>query len=359
MKQERPKSKSGQLADLLRSRISKGLWRENVPAERTLCEEFLVSRGTVRKALSLLESDGLIAAPESTRIGRRVARKSRPRTRLHADRSVIVLTPTLSQSPLLLEHIAILRELLGRVGVPVEVREVAHLTGIQHPNTPLANIASKAPNAVWVLHKMPHAVQSAAKSLGLPCVVFGSTFDDLKLPCIDIDFRAVAAHATGRCLAKGHTRLAAIVHRTPLAGDAVIVREISSQLDRSGAPPPLVLRHDFHRERLITSLDQRILPEAQRPHALLIANQHHLLTTLSHLQHRGLRIPQDISLIYLGSDPVTERLSPLPDRYDVGEQLPRRLAKAAQALLNGEIPTSSSILPEMAPGESFAPRAQS
>ena len=356
MKQDRPKSKSGQLADLLRARISKGLWRDSIPSERTLCDDFLVSRSTVRKALLILETEGLIAAAQSTRTGRHVVRNGRTRSRLHADRSVIVLTPTLSQSPLLLEHIAILRERLGRVSVPVEVREVAHLTAMQNPDSALAALAARASNAVWVLHKMPHAVQSAAKSLGLPCVVFGSTFDDLMLPCIDIDFRAAAAHAAGRCLAKGHTRLAVIIHRTPLAGDAVIVREISSQLDRAGAPPPLVLRHDFHRERLITSLDQKIVPPAGRPHALLIANQHHLLTTLSHLQHRGLHIARDISLIYLSNDPVTERLSPLPDRYDVGEQLPRRLAKAAQALLNGEIPTSSRILPEMTRGESFAPR---
>ena len=359
MKHERPKSKSGQLADLLRVRIAKGQWHETVPAERSLCQEFLVSRGTVRKALSILESHGLIAAAESTRIGRRVTRKSRGQGRLHAGRSVVVLTPTLSQSPLLLEHIAILREILGRVGVLVEVREVAHLTGIQYPKTQLARIAARSPGAAWVLHKMPHTVQTAAKALGLPCVVFGSTFEDVNLPYIDIDFRAVAAHAAGRCFAKGHSRLAVIVHRTPLAGDAAIVSEISRQLGRTGAEPPLILRHDFHRERLIASLDQRIVPAVGRPHALLIANQHHLLTALSHLQHRGLHIPRDLSLIYLSNDPVTERLSPLPDRYTVGEQLPRRLAKAAQALLDGEIPASCRLLPEMTPGESFAPRARS
>jgi len=353
METRRPKSKSGQLADLLRGRLLAGDWSGSMPAERALADEFFVSRSTVRNALAMLEHENLVESGGSARMGRRILCPKSTRRRGHSARLVVVLTPALSQSPLLLEQVAILRGLLGRSGVRVEVRDGAHLSEIKQPEQALARLAAKATDAVWVLHKMPHAVQLAAGSLGLSCIVFGSTRNGVNFPFIDVDFRAVAAHATGRCLAKGFSRIGVLVHRTPLAGDAVIVEEVTAQLAQKGTLPPLVLRHDFNRARLIDALDQRIIVRADRPQVLIIANQHHLLTTLTHLQHRGLNIPSDLALVYLGNDPVTERLSPLPDRYDLGTQLPRRLAKAAQAMLAGEIPSSCRLLPKMLPGESF------
>lgn len=353
MDTHRPKSKSGQLADLLRGRLLAGDWGESMPAERSLAEEFLVSRSTVRNALAILERESLVAPGDSTRMGRRILFPKSKRQRGHSGRLVVVLTPALSQSPLLLEQVAILRGMLSRSGVRVEVRDGAHLSELKKPEQALARFAAKTAGAVWVLHKMPHAVHLAAGSLGLPCIVFGSTGNGVDFPFIDVDFRAVAAHATGRCLAKGFSRIGVLVHRTPLAGDAVIVEEVTTQLERKGALPPLILRHDFNRARLIDALDQRIIFRTDRPQVLIIANQHHLLTTLTHLQRRGVNIPADLSLVYLGNDPVTERLSPLPDRYDLGIQLPRRLAKAAQAMLSGEMPSSCRLLPKMLPGETF------
>jgi DNA-binding LacI/PurR family transcriptional regulator len=145
-----------------------------------------------------------------------------------------------------------------------------------------------------------------------------------------------------------------LVHRTELAGNAAVITGVSEELRLGNAPPPLVLKHDFNRNRLTETLDREVVASGKRPDALLIVNQHHLLTALPHLLHRGLRIPHDISLVYLSNDPVVERLSPLPDRYDLGNRLVRRLAKAVQARLAGETPASASLLPRMLKGETLA-----
>jgi len=52
------------IAEAIRVRISKGEFPpgSQVPSEGTLCAEFGVSRNTLRRALTELESDGLIAA---------------------------------------------------------------------------------------------------------------------------------------------------------------------------------------------------------------------------------------------------------------------------------------------------------
>lgn len=339
--------------DILRERLFAGEWSGKLPSERTLSDEYLVSRSTLRAALKILENEGVLGAPDSTRSGRRLRMPSADGKIVEETGRVVLLTPSLHDSPLLIEQLSSLRELLGRSGVQVVVRESLRLSQMKQAKQQLATLASGYPNAVFVLHKMPQQVQKAANELGLPAIVFGSVFEGVELPCVDVDFAAVARHAAGRCLSKGHRRIAVLVHRTSLAGDALIVGELVNELERRAAPKPLIMKHDFNRSRLIDALDFHILPHEQRPDALLIGNQHHLLTAMSHLLRRGIRIPEDLSLVYLGNDPAAERLSPLPDRYDLGERMVRRLAVSVQARLSGETPRSHYLLPNMVKGETL------
>lgn len=348
-----PKSKSGQLTDILRERLLAGDWSGKLPAERALADEYLVSRSTLRAALKTLENEGLLGSASSTRSGRRLRISVADGKSVEETGRVVLLTPSLQDSPLVVEQLSSLRELLGQGGVQVFVRECKRLTHLKQPRKQLAALAAGYPHSVFVLHKMPQQVQQAACRLKLPAIVFGTVFAEVNLPCVDVDFAAVARHAAGRCLGKGHQKLAVLVHRTSLAGDALIVNELENELDRRGAPAPLVMKHDFNRARLIDALDHHFLAPESRPDALLVGNQHHLLTTMSHLMRRGVQIPRDISLVYLGNDPAAERLSPLPDRYDLGRRMIRRLAISVQSRLSGATPGSHFLLPSMVKGETL------
>jgi DNA-binding LacI/PurR family transcriptional regulator len=348
-----PKSKAGQLADLLRARLRDGYWKESLPSERALADEYLVSRTTVRQALDYLKVDGWIEGCASTRDRRRVLVQGRHGPRQPTSGRVVFLTPSMSDSPLILGQLAVLRELLGGAGFRVLVKDQSRLATLRNPLPSIQRLLGEHPDAVWVLHKMSRRVHEAFASAGVPTVVFGSSFPGIRLPAIDVDFRAVARHAAGRCLGAGYQRLAVIVHRTPLAGDEGIVEAISEELTNRQAPPPRVMKHDFNRARLIDALDRDIVPQGTRPDVLLIVNQHHLLTTLPHLLWRGVRIPQEMCLIYLNNDPAAERLSPLPERYDLGDRLLRRLATAILSCFAGEIPKSARLLPVAARGSTF------
>ena len=352
--QQTLRSKSGQLAEMLRARILAGEWSECLPSERSLAEEYFVSRTLLRTALRALAEDGLLTNPSHTRGGRTVGSRAAAARSVSRSGEAVLLTPSLRESPVLLEYLAILRERLGAAGVPLHVREAARLVVEDSPGRSLRRWSEAAPETVWILHKMPFQVQHAAQSLGLKAIVFGTAFPGVNLPQIDVDFKAVARHAAGRCLARGHRKLALLVHRTSLAGDADVIEGVREELARHDAPPLVILKHDFNRARLIDALDQRIVPVAGRPDVLLIVNQHHLLTAMPHLLHRRLSIPEDLSLIYLSNDPAVERLSPLPERYDLGDRLLRRLAAAAQSRLAGEIPASSRLLPRLLKGETLA-----
>lgn len=350
---QRPKSKSGQLAEFLRARITGGEWPDAIPPERALAEEYLVSRTAIRKALATLRNEGVIDAPASTRSGRRVLNPSPAASRPRHSREVVFLTPAIRESPLVLEHLSNLRERLTRAGATVHVQEAGRLTEMRQPLSAITRLTSRHSEAIWILHKMPQPVQRTFADLGLPTLIFGSAFPGVTLPFVEVNFAAVARHAIGRCLARSYTRVALVVHRTRLAGDESMLREITTALDAAGAPPPVVLRHDFNRSRLMDALDEKLVRAAPRPQALLIANQHHLITAQSHLLRRGLSFPRDLALLYLNSDPVAERLSPLPDRYQLGNSLHDRLARAVQSLMAGESPSPVWLLPRAVSGETF------
>lgn len=347
-------SKSGQVAQLIRERLQSGGWNGGLPCERDLAAEFLVSRTTLRAACAILETEGLLSPSQHTRCGRSLATSVKKGKINRGQGSVHILTPSLADSPILMEHLAVVRGELAKASVAVVVNEIPHIASQSSPRRALDRLFSAHHGAVWVLHKMPLAVQETAAELRIPCVVFGSVFPGIKLPCIDIDFAATARHAAGRCFAAGRTRLALVLHRTRLAGDTLAADEVQRLTRERGLHDPILIRHDFNRSALIDTLDSLIARSLNFPDAILVLNQHHLLTVLPHLLRRGVDIPRRTALVHLGNDPVVERLSPLPDRYDVGNALSRGLARMCIALLSGERPSSRRLIPRAIRGETLA-----
>jgi DNA-binding LacI/PurR family transcriptional regulator len=349
-----PKSKSGQLSDLLRDRLAAGTLGQKLPSERSLAEEFLVSRTTLRQALAMLTKEQWIERSTSTRGGRSLKRTTE-NTSPCKPRQVVVLTLLLQSSPLLHEQLASLREMLGHARLPVHVQEAGSLIERMAPDTSLRRIVNRHRDSIWILHKMPEAVQKWFACSELPTVIFGSAFPGIDLPSIDIDYRAVARHAAGLCLARGCRQISILVHRTTLAGDTRTVDAVTAQLALNGVPPPQVMHYDFNRLRLMDALDREIVARLDSRDALIVSNHHHLMTALPHLLRRGVRIPDDLSLVYLSNDLSAERLSPLPYRYDVGSAHIRRLVQAVKALADGEMPASSLLIPKLLKGETLSP----
>lgn len=343
---------------MIRERIASGEWGNRLPPERSLAEEYLVSRTTLRTALQILEKEMWLTTSPASRKGRKILVTGGTNPEKSGAGRVVLLTPSLPANPLLLEHIAVVRGMLVKASIDVEIKEAMHLAAVRDPAPTIRRMAASRPGIAFVLHKMPVRVHRAFASLSLPVLIFGSTSPALDLPTVDINFAATARHAFGRCLAADRKRLAILVHRTPLAGDAIVLEEVVKAALTHDLPPPRILRHDFHRERLIFSIDQMLATSPlSRPNVVLVANQHHLLTLITHVQRCGIRIPEDLAVLYLGSDPVAERLSPIPDRYDSGAALPRALAKSCITLLSGTTPPCVNILPRAIKGETMPPRA--
>lgn len=321
-----------------------------------MAEEYQVSRTTLRRALQALEGRGWISPPDSTR-GRRPAAvggsaSSGVRPAGGAS-TVLTLTPSLRGAPALLEQLADLRGKLGRSGLHVQLHETGVMAERKNPLASLRRLAEAWPGAVWVLNRMPRPVQRAVEREGWPAVVFGSVFDGVGLPFVDVDFRAAGRHAAGLCLSRGCRRIIVVVSRTTLAGDLETTAAVRETLARAGAPEPLVWRHDFNRARLTDRVDSELVGRPRSRDAVIVANLHHFLTLFTHLMYRGIRIPQDLGIICLSNDPVLERISPLPHRYDSGGRLTRYLADAVRSAVAGELPESRIVMPRLLEGRTL------
>ena len=356
-----PSSKVSQTVDILRNSIAEGEWVDVLPGERVLTKRLMISRACLRKALIILTQEGILAAarPSKKRV---ILKTANPKDAEKKKGRVIFLTPNEAHesTPLVLQQLAQLRHHLEKARMYVTMVSSAPLKPTKNVKKRLTDLKSSYPNSLWVLHQTPEHVQCWFAENKVRATVLGSVFSGIDLPYVDIDFKSASRHATGMMLAKGHTRFALIRFRSHLAGDdcamAGMLESLTSHSGHENLPEPLVLCHNFHVERLTNALDALFFSanSTKAPTAIVVLNHHHFLTTFTHLLSRGVRIPQDVSIVSLTHDAIFESLSPRPVSYGVGEKL---ILELAQMLINPTKLTyreSSLLLPEPTDGKTVA-----
>lgn len=352
-----PTSKATQSANIIRDAILRGEWTQYLPGERTLAKELMISRACLRQALEILTTEKVLGPVEKSK-RRTILLQSSPEK---STSKVIFFSPEPAHraTPMVLEQIAQLRYYLAKEDQSVEHLSSAVFKNPQTSDQTMQQLTSVYPHAHWILHQCPEHVQRWFSKQEIKSTVLGSVFPGIHLPNVDIDFYSACRHATGHLLAQGHQNICLIRFRSKLAGDAMAGKGMDDAIQAhqgSGDIRHQELSHNFHVERLTTALDQ-LCASSQRPSAIVVVNVHHFITTFSHLMSRGIRIPEDISLISLSYDKVLDCFSPLPMRYTVKDKLIRTLA---QKIINPPSPSSdtetqhSVLIPEMVAGRTVA-----
>jgi LacI family transcriptional regulator len=91
--------------------------------------------------------------------------------------------------------------------------------------------------------------------------------------------------------------------------------------------------------------------------ALVVTNSLDYLTAISVLTRRGLRIPEDVSVVARNDDTFMRALLPEPTRYHASPPaLARSLFRLLRAVIDGNAPTRPQvrIMPDFIAGESLA-----
>lgn len=346
---------ASQLAVQLRAELTKGTWRGWLPSERVLSRTLQASRNTVRAALEQLKAEGLLAPVRG--LGNRVidGAKSPAAPDLAKTVGVLIPEPIGRLRPLIALWIDELKDLLIEEGYRLRIH-----AGRQYyqtnPARALDRLIGQHAHSAWVLTLSSEAMQRWFARRGAPCLVAGSTYPDIALPHYDLDYRAICRHAAGILLRAGHRRLALLNRESRRAGDVDSERGFLEGVSRSPHRDATAVIA-YHRDDVdsVARALRTLFDQKNPPTALVVSNSYAYLSTASVLAQRGLRVPQDISLISRDDDPFLASLVPEPARYRVDpHSFAKKIVGSLLQLLNRSTSQRSPalLLPKFAAGGS-------
>lgn len=295
-------------AAFLRQQIQTGTWPHALPGELELAKQLQVGRNTIRSALAILESEGLI----TNRMGRRreITGQTAPTEAASQTAVLLLAVPYHALSSTTLLWMEALRHSLHGIGWQL-LTEVDSAAYRRSSGSILEALVAKHPGAVWVLHRSTMVMQRWFESRQLPTVLAGSRHPGISLPQVDTDYRAVSRHAASRLVALGHQHLLIVGSRTALAGDE---ESIAGFREGASSSSVILAKHNETPTGVIAALRQ-ILDSRPFPTGWFILRADHFATAQTWLLQQGLHIPAQVSLISRDDEPFLQHLHPEPTRY--------------------------------------------
>lgn len=313
-----------QTVNCIRERASQGEWTGELPTEATLCKELQVSRVTLRRALVQLTADGLIMTA-----GRGIRRKINPdRVQTPAVRSgrIIRALAPFSHWKMGAVHHAILEGLSHRVDsrkLRVEFESRPQLFTSYRPQE-LERLAALPNTAGWVLFFSTEPMQRWFAESGIPCVVAGRLHDDFQLPCAYPDNEAVAKHAIGLLVARGHRNVVYLIARQTSLGDRLAAEAFREQARMLGATVQRV-EYDGDPDSIRRAMNS-VLATRPTPTACYLTCPEDAVTALCHSLKAGIQIPGQLDFLVGWDDPILDYTVPPLTHYRFdGSQMGRQI----------------------------------
>ena len=188
----------------------------------------------------------------------------------------------------------------------------------------------------------------------IPTVITGRSLTAPGLFSIDTDNFRGGLDATAFLIDSGHQRIAFITGDPEHADANERQRGYRAALDAAGIrfDPKLVVPGDFHESSGLRAVDELLVRRTQFS-AIFAANDQMICGAALGLHRRGLRIPDDISLVGFDDLPGSQyMLPPLTTVRQPGFEMGRHAASAMMQLLVGETPTAVDLPPTLIARES-------
>ncbi|MDB6028205.1 MAG: transcriptional regulator [Verrucomicrobiales bacterium] len=341
-----------QTADILREQMTTGVLSESLPGERELSARLRVSRPTLRAALELLRREGRLDVAQGQR--RRIRQKLESTTKPKDTKRVVLLTPLPPHRmpPFVMFWVDELRQHLAEEGFDLEI-QVSPIAEASHPERQLERLIKDVPAAAWVLFLSSEPMQRWFAACALPCVVAGSCFPDVALPSVDIDSQATCRHSAGLFITRKHSHIALLLPDSHTAGDQASEAGFREGAAVNGKIRTTVAHHDGSIASVCKKIDS-LMSHANPATAILVARSAHALTTFTYLQRKGLRLPQDVSLISRDNDQFLDFVVPRITRYACNPvTFARRVSRIVlQLTKEGSVSKRQVLLmPELIKGE--------
>lgn len=351
-------SLAAQTAAHLRARLRAGQWGGLVPGVLPLSEELHVSPPTVRAALRQLEAEGFLKARGLGRC-RQVAAGPPKGERSRPWRVGVLL------------HERMVDENPGRQGALAqlqhEIEQAGHLcffsrpcmAGLRHETGRIAAYFEEMQADAWVVLSPRPAVLAWLATQPVPAFSLGTLSRERALAGAVVDGQSSTVGGIRRLLALGHQRIVFIgqsgvrAPRTGTKAEAFIGELKAAGLRWShGYNLPEWEETPAGFRALLTGLFS-----ATPPSALLIDETPRVMAALAFLAERGLRVPEQVSLVAMQADSSLGWCHPpiAHLRWD-SKPLVRRVVRWVVALAKGQPDLEQSVFPsEFVDGGSVGP----
>lgn len=283
------------IADTIRERIASGQYEtgEGLPSERKLCEEFSVSRVTIRKALQLLKNRGLL----DTCIGTGHFVGSAPGSGSAGARTVVLVVPDLSFCRLTPDR-DIFAALRQRLAAATPDAAAVMMEGADF----LRTAEREPPGAAVAVFSGDASLQKAIARTGIAFVVVGSPDAGVNAPSVDVDQAAIGYDSARHALELGHETIGIVYHRPSYAGDRLWLEGVHRAFAERGrrCDPPLMFAMP---EAGLSEIDAPVLAiverllKKQKATAVVAANGWIANSVLRAAAQLGVAVPEDLSLI--------------------------------------------------------------
>jgi DNA-binding LacI/PurR family transcriptional regulator len=298
------------VAGHLREGIRQGRWSGSLPGVHQLAAELDVARHTVRRALRLLEDEGILAArglgrSRSIAAADAVGAFQRP-LRVGILRHDARLADCPQSSMVLLQIV----QALEAAGHTVFFCKKSQIE-LKHEFSRISRHLEAAGADVWVIESGSLPLLEWCAIQRTPCLALhGRTTIQ---PLARIGVNAVSAYraATRRLLELGHRRIVLVVResvREPTLGlcARAFLEELSAyRITTSGFNLPAWEETPAGFNRLLGDLFK-----GTPPTALIIDETPRVIAALAFLARRGLKVPDQVSLVYADADAIVDWCHP-------------------------------------------------
>ncbi len=334
-------SSAEQVAQYLRGQLMERVWTGMMPGGNKLARELGVGANTIEAALKILENEGLLVN-QGRRHGRRIEipkKLTKPSMRV----GILIYEPADRH----VHWIGDLQHRLDTLGHTSFIDDKKSLTELGMDVKKIALYAQKTETDAWVIIAGSSEILQWFADQPLPAFALFGRHRRVPLASIGADKITAQSAILKRLIDLGHRRIVMLANeerRKPELGltELAFLDELKAHGIESG--PYNLPDWEGNQEGFYKCLDS--LFEHTPPTALIFSQVPHFIAAQQYLAHRGVLIPEHISLISRDPDPVFEwcRPSIAHISFDI-LPLVRRVVQWVDKVSRGIEDQSKSLIP--------------
>ena len=299
-----------QAAEHLRESIQQGRWSDRLPGVSLLAAELDVARHTIRRALQLLEAEGLVGGRGLGRSRCIAAAGGSAALRRSLRVAILRHDKDLGDNPQTSMVLTQIMHSLKTAGHEVSFCKKSQLELRNDVGRIARHLATIAADA-WVVESGSYPLLEWCATRPTPCLALYGRTGDKPLARTGPDTAPALRSATRHLVALGHRRIVLITrtsHRKPTPGrsERAFLEELASHGVVSGdynLPDWKETPEGFH--QLLSNLFK-----STPPTALIIDEIPHFFAAVAFCARHGIRVPEQVSLVSTDCDAMLDWCHP-------------------------------------------------